>query len=821
MQIKNNLSIALLVLTALLNSNKILAQLSYPTQAPGSSLADQSAALSAVPQALKIESIQFSGLRNIDSVRLLKSLPIKNGDSYPAPLLREKVRESIRSLYSLGWFDHVSIDAEYPDSLNGVMLFIVVKERLPLGEIKIRGAKKFKEKVLLDTLDLIEGQIVSPSQKEESRQLLLAKYKDEGYLLAQVEVREKYNEKKDNLDLTFQINEGKRIKIRDVLFSGITKIDTSEFKIENIFKSKITVSKLRGSLPLKRKSWFFGVGGEYNEETYYTSMDSLREFYRGKGYLDAVIRSHKITYSKNRQFLTVHIDVNAGTRYRMGKAKFIHKGIFEDRVLESQLLLKPGEIAQGQKLDAGRSQIETLFRDIGYLFVQIEEEKSYQDSTVNVTYRIQENNIAHIRKVDIRGNTKTRDKVIRREIRIFPGDVFSQTLLMRSYRDIMQLNFFDDARPGPEPVGNDDVDLIFDIKEKEAGTGTFSAGAAYSARDALLLTLNLQIPNLMGRAQRADIGVEFGARKQQFSLGFTEPWFLDKPTSVGGSIFWRRTENYYHETGNPVYGDEWFKSYGFVANLGRRLTIPDDYTTVSTSYSFTQNDNGRSRDRDSLLLLSGLESSLGITLRRDDKDLPIFATEGSRYTLRYSLTGGPLGGTFNYATYELKLQWWFPLIQKLVLEVESELGVIDGKNIQQSELYQMGGMLGFSGKMRGYFPGRIGGDRIGRSFVSNVLQLRYPLVANVFHLLLFYDMGNVFGNHPLSPNPKSGSLPSPWSEIDVSNLLSDYGAGLRINIPMVGIMGFDFGWPLSSQKQFGEKVSDGSMQFNFVIEAPF
>lgn len=757
-------------------------------------------------RAIKIEQIQFSGLKNIDSSRIMGSLTFKKGEELLPTILREKTRESIRNLYNLGWFESVQVDAEYPDTLQGVLIFVLVTERVPLGKIEVKGADHFKAKDLVDTMDLIEGQIISATQKEKARQLLLNKYKDDGYLLVNVDIKEELDEATGNQNLTFKIREGKRVKIRDVIFTGNTSV-----------KSR----KLRGAMETKRKSWFFGVGGEFKEDEFYASIDSVREYYRALGYLDASVRSHRVQYSTNKQFITLHLEIYEGRKYYMGTAKFIHHDIYPDRVLKQQMLLKTGEVANASKLDAGKGQVETLYRDIGYLFVNVSEEKTFQDSIVNITYHIEENNIAHIRKVDIRGNTKTRDKVIRREIRIFPGDVFSQTLVMRSFREVMQLNFFDEVRPNYEPVDNEDVDLVFDVKEREAGTGTFSAGAAYSARDALIFTLALQIPNLMGRAQRADVSLEFGENKTLYSLGFTEPWFMDSPTSVGGTIFWQSVKNYYYSSTNPVYGNEFYRSYGFRARLGRRLTIPDDYTTISSSYSFTQNDNGRSRNRDSLLLLSGLESSLGFTVVRDDKDLPIFATEGSRYTLRYTRTGGPLMGTFNYSTYEAKIQWWFPLVQKLVLEVESEIGVMDGKNLQQADLYQMGGMLGFQGKMRGYFPGSIGGDRIGRSFFSHVMQLRYPIVSNVFHLLMFYDMGNVFGDHRLTPNPRSGELVSPWSELDLSNLLSDYGAGIRINIPMVGIMGFDFGWPLSPSTHNGETVGDGTMQFNFVIEAPF
>jgi outer membrane protein insertion porin family len=584
--------------------------------------------------------------------------------------------------------------------------------------------------------------------------------------------------------------------------------------------------KLRGRMETKKKSWFFSVGGEYKEEEFRTSLDSIVDYYRTKGFLDASVISHKISYSEDKRFMDIEIEVSEGTQYRMGEVKFIHNDIRSEKALRAQVMLDKGEVVNIKKLDASKFQVEMLFRDIGHLFVQVREEKTYSDSILHVTYYIQEGGIAHVNKVHVRGNTKTKDKVIRREIKIFPGDIFNQSLVMRSTREIMQLNFFDGVIPNFEPIGDNDVDLVFEVTEKEAGTGTFSAGAAYSARDAFVGTIGLQIPNFLGNGQRADLSFEYGKRKQLVSLGFTEPWFMNTPTLVGGSIFWQKQYNWNYIERDiynnfEPYGKRFFTRYGFRARLGRRLTWPDDYFSIYSSYNLTQNDNGRTRDSDFLLQQSGLESSLSFTLVRDDKDLPLYPTDGSRYTLFYKKHGGWLGGTFNYSRYEGKVQWWFPTIGKLVLGLETELGVITGKNIQQLDLYQMGGILGYNGKMRGYRDGAIGFNRIGRSFFSMIWQFHYPVAPRVFYLIAFYDMGNVYGNALKSSNPVKGALGNPIKEIDLSDLLMDYGAGFRLVIPMVGIMGFDFAWDIGPNHRNGEYVAKHGMEIKFVIEAPY
>ena len=198
-----------------------------------------------------------------------------------------------------------------------------------------------------------------------------------------------------------------------------------------------------------------------------------------------------------------------------------------------------GEVFNKGKYDLMKYQITSLYREEGYLFV-LNDKFDYQDTMVEVTFNIKENSLAHIGLVDIRGNTNTKDKVIRREIKLFHGDIYRQSLLMRSQRDIMQLAFFDNAEPDIEKSDDgdaSDVNLVFKIAEKDAGTGTFSAGASYSGSDVLVFTSGVQIPIFMGNGQRADLNIEVGpVYKTAGSVGFTEPWFMDTPTSVGSSI---------------------------------------------------------------------------------------------------------------------------------------------------------------------------------------------------------------------------------------------------------------------------------------------
>jgi len=631
---------------------------------------------------INLKKIIIEGNRTVDEGRIRSTLGLEENSELLPLVLRDKVRESIKDLYSLGWFSNISVEIEYPDSVDGAFLIFNVEELPTLGTSTIKGYDEIDEDEIRDVMELIDGQVFSKSSIQREKQRILDLYHEEGFFLTKINVVQKEDSESGLINVEFQINEGKKVKVRSINFVGNKKV-----------KSK----HLRKSMATEVKSWFFGIGGEFKEEEFRSSKDSIVNYFQQHGFLDASVISHSITYTDDYKYMDIEIIVDEGTEYRFGTVTFIHNDIVYEKALHQQMLLKKGEIVNIQKFDASKYQIETVYRDIGHLFVQVQEEKKYDESTLSVVYKIKEGNIAHINKVHIRGNTKTKDKVVRRELKIFPGDIFSQSLVMRSTREVMQLNYFDMVNPNFEPIGNDNVDLVFDIQEKEAGTGTFSAGAAYSARDQLVGTLGLQIPNFLGNGQRADLNVEWGQRKQLYSIGFTEPWFLDTPTLLGGNVFWSRTQNFnYVESLNDLpepFGSKFFKRIGFSIKLGRRLTWPDDYWSAFSRYSLTSNKNGREKDPSLLLQESGLESSININLVRDDKDLPIFPTDGSRYSFIYEKFGGVMGGDFDYSKWETKINWWFPTIKKLTLGIETQLGIITGNKIQKWDLYQMGGVF--------------------------------------------------------------------------------------------------------------------------------
>ena len=523
---------------------------------------------------------------------------------------------------------------------------------------------------------------------------------------------------------------------------------------------------------------------------------------------------------KTSSEILVHIGVSEGRRYYMGQIHFTGNEVLNDNILGYAFRLDSGEVFDQYIYESSKKALIDAYREDGYLFAQTTEERTFtNDSIVNLTYHMVEGLPAQIHKVLIHGNTKTNDKVIRREVRLFPGDTYRQSALERSFREIMQLNYFDMVIPDIKVVGEQEVDLDFAVQEKEAGTGQFSLGVSYSESDGLVGTASISIPNCcMGDGQAASLNLEYGVDKKSAAISFQEPWFLDKPITLGASLSytWWNYEDDYDEPNVTRYGGNIY--------VGKRLKWPDDYFYGQVGYGWLMNDQGDNID-DSYVVYTGIESAFNFRLIRDDKNLPQFPTEGSRYVLDVQWADDVLFSDFSFVKTELTVKWWFPLFRdRLTLALTNEYGVIFGNQLQYRTLYQMGGVLGYEGMLRGYSSGSIGYRRLGRSYQYIGAELQLGLVPQTFYLLpFFFDAGNVFGDR-YDPNSKVAKPKrSPLEEWDPTSLKKDIGFGFRVVVPMLGIIGFDFAWPLDVGETYSgmQRTKVGDMEFNFVIGQGF
>ena len=690
---------------------------------------------------------------------------------------------AIRNLYKLGLFSDVKIFVEQLP--GGVAVIIDLKAVPRLGAVAFKGNSAVKDKTLKRELGLIENQLIQSWEKKRAVNKLIALYREKGYLLAAVEVAETEVDEDGRLPLVFEIDEGAKVNLKKIRFHGNTAL---------------TGKQLRKQMKeTKQDGWWFG-GGKFSEETYPEDKELVLAFYRQNGYRDAAIASDSLSYGPNKKDMFLDITIEEGPIYRFGAVTWAGNEKINDAGFFHFIVVDSGAVYNEERVQKSREQLHNAYMDIGHIGAQIfPQQKPVGDRVIDVHFDVVENDPWKIRKILITGNTKTKDRVIRRELRVRPGDTFSRALLERSVREVMQLNFFANVLPEPIAVEEtSEIDLEFTIEEKS--TGTASIGAGYSERDKLIGTIGLQIPNFRGNGQQLDFQWEFGSRRETFSVGFTEPWFRNTPTSISGSLF-RSTLRRYTSFSNEASYDQ--RSEGGAFRMGRRLRWPD-YSRISGGYSLNRvsfinfADSTYARNP---YFRNNITSSISANWTRDSRDLPIFPTSGSVISYSPALAGGLLGGNSDFHKHDFVASFYFSIFWRLALNVKSQLGFVAGYGpygAPPQELYTPGGVDIFDGTLlRGYPDRSIGPVDDRGTPLGGVAQLLFnaeisiPIVPQQFYGLIFADAGNAWGN---------------LDRISLTDLRRSVGFGIRIVAPVVGIMGFDFAWGLDRRLVDGQKV---------------
>jgi outer membrane protein insertion porin family len=735
-------------------------------------------------------------------VQLIKNV---SGLNVGQSIAREDLQKAVHQVYGLGLFEDVHIEGE--DVSGQLKAIIVVKELPRMVKLVLKGNEKIKEKDF--SLQLKQGQKIGPSQLKEAERLIRQAYQKKGYYLVTIKSETVPTGVEGEVNAVITIDEHNSVKVAKVEFVGNRMLEAEDLQ-------KKMSNKPRGFLRS-----IFG-GGHFNREKYSDDLKAITDYYRKKGYLDAVIVSDTIITAEDKSNVTIRIEVNEGSRYHFGTSSFVGDSILPEHVLRHTLKYSEGDVYNQEKFDKSEEEIYNAYMEEGHLYVRVVEDTKTVDSTVNLTYEISEGVPAHVNRIDIIGNSKTKDKVIRRELVLYPGQTFRRSLLQRSMRNVMLLNYFSNVTPEFHQLPDGRVDLSMRVEEKP--TGQIQVGGGYSEQDKFVGTMSLGIPNLMGNGQTANITLELGKLRQSYQLSFTEPWFLDTPTSLGFDI--SKLDRIYDDpyiTGTNNFTE---KSAGFSTRLGRRLRWPDDYFSAYTSYKLENikySDFSDSTQAQDFANSNGVISSVSFTATRDSRDLPEFATKGTRGSYNVEFTGGLLGGDWSYTKHTFSYSFYKKIWKGIVFSPTWNVGLIQAgagrTQVPFSELFYGGGIRS-DAMIRGYDDqsivafedtataaprqSTINGDLIedvvtGRKPVYNPVdtvrgqalyvmnaQVFFPIVSQQIHGLLFYDAGNVWLHA---------------SEIDPFNVFTSYGFGFRLQVPGVGLLGFDFGFPLKGSQK--------------------
>ncbi len=744
--------------------------------------------LGAQKKAIKILGLSIEGNKSADA----NIIRINSGLVPGKEVSSEDIQNAIRNLWNLNLFSDVEIVVDR-ELTEGIYLTLRVKEYPRLEKIELEGNKKIKKEDLEKELDFYRGQVLSSQQILKAKKKLKNLYNKKGYLLADIETVSFDTETEDKVILRFKISEGNKVQIQEINFYGNDHFSDGKL-VKNMKKTK-------------EDRWWRGA--DFSEQLYEEDLAKVIEFYRNQGFRDAEIMSDSIYYDESKKDLFIDITISEGQPYYFGKITWEGNKLFKDEELSVLVDFKTGDSYSYEKIQkAVVENLGTVYYNSGYIWVIINpKETPVKQDTVNIHFSISEGNLAKVNKIHIAGNTRTKEKVIRRELKIAPNETFSKAALERSQREVWVLNYFADVKIDYWPVDEEKIDLKFEVEEKSTDLANMSAG--WSERDKLIGSVGVAMNNLFGNGQRLSFDWNFGRYYRSFQIGFTEPWLFDSPTLTGFSFYDTKRE-----------GKQWYgynqRSIGGSIRFGRRFRWPDNYFRGDWIYRIDRTElsdfsddiikyNPRNIINEQWPLIS---SSVTQIISRNSLNRPEFPTEGSEFSLSTEFAGGMLGGNVGYHKHIIQAGWFFPAYWKFVLYSTATGGLIDGfaKNskIPYLEYFFMGGEgMSSSIPLRGYDDplSGIATSEGGKVMFKYTLELRFPIIPNpTMFGLLFAEGGNTWAQ---------------LSDTDPFNLRRSLGIGARIFMPMIGIIGFDYAYGFDKFDANGQRYGGWHPHFVF------
>lgn len=745
-------------------------------------------------QSIVVNSITVDGNKSADA----SSIRGNSGLSSGMKITGEDIQQAIKNLWELRIFEDIQIYVNN-QTAEGIDILIKVKEYPRLNNITISGIDEFSEDDIKDVLAIYKGAVINPYKISIMKENILEKYYEEGFLLAEVRI-DTTSAKNQRVNLNVDISEGSEVQIEKINFHNISAFEDDDLKdaMEDIQEDR----------------WWRSA--DFDPEKYEEDKGRVVQYYKENGFRDAEILKDSLSYSDDKEDLYIDIWIYEGNKYHFGEINFSGNEIFTEEELDATLDIKKGDLYDQKKYDEGiRDRLQKLYYNQGYLFANIfPQETPIKNDTLNITFNINEGSVVRIKEVIITGNTKTNEKVIRREFRIHPSDKFNSAKLERSVRDLMILNYFSNVVPDVRIIPDDPkhVNLKVEVEEKSTDMANMSAG--YSQRDGFIGSLGLTFNNFSlahpfsgGDGQRLVIDWQFGLIYRSFSISFTEPWLFDTPTLGGFSVFNTRTG-----TGSSGFYPWVRKDIGGSLRIGRRFRWPDNYFRGDWIFRAAQTSITDVRDAE-LQGYARNTSQLSLTqiISRDSRNNAEFPTNGTTHSLSVELSGGPLGGNQHFLKSLFSAEWFIPLPYGLVFYSGNKYGLINelksSSELLFGEYFYMGGSgLGFAEGLRGYEDGQVGpltsvSERPlgGLAMVKTTVELRFPIAPNpTIFGLLFAEGGNVWRS---------------TSEIDPYDVKRSIGAGIRLFMPLVGIIGIDFGYGFDYKKD--DLSSTGKWQVHF------
>ncbi|MDM8537971.1 outer membrane protein assembly factor BamA, partial [Desulfobacterales bacterium HSG17] len=691
----------------------------------------------------RVAKIQVKGNKRIEADAVKRIIKTKEGDVF----LAKSLSEDLKAVYKMGYFEDIRIESE--ESPKGKIITFNLKEKSSVRKIRFSGNKLYENDEINESLTVKTGSVLNIVRVQNNVSRIESLYKEKNYHNAKItyKIRPVDN---NQADIEFIIDEGDKVRIKNIEFIGNNAYTSEDLK--DLMKSS------------EKGFWsWLTSSGELNREDLEQDAARLTAYYQNSGYIEARVGEPKVEYKGNWIYITIKID--EGSRYRVGQVSIKGDLVKPEKELLENLKISNEQYYNREVVRTDILKLSDIYSDEGYAYVDIAPSIKRNPGvlTVDLAYVVKKGKKVYFEAIQISGNTKTREKVIRRQLMVYEKELYSGRLLKRSVRNLHRLDYFEDVKVNTSKGSGADQ-MILKIGLTEKPTGTFSFGGGYSSTENLFAMASITQRNLFGLGQVLQLKAEVGGSSTRFTTSFTEPWLFDIPLSAGFDLYnWERDYDTYDKD-----------SLGGAVRFGYPVF---DYTRAYLTYRYDIGDIGNITE-DAAKEVKDLEgenitSSIAATLRYDSRDKAFSPTEGGNHSFTIEYAG--IGGDIAFTKYLGELGQYFPLFWGTVGFLHAKSGYVrenSGGILPDYEKFYMGGINSLRGfdwrdiSLRDEAGIRVGGYK----YVQFNAEFLFPLIKEAgITGVLFFDTGNVYG--------KSEDIQ--WDELRESA-----GAGIRWYSPM-------------------------------------
>jgi len=745
------------------------------------------------PGGERILEVRVEGNRRVEKEAVRRALKQKVGEVFdPA-----KTTQDLKALWALNYFTDIQLLVQH--LAKGVAYVVRVEERPAIREVKLQGNEELNKDDFKEAIDLKPFSILDMDAVRRNAKKIQEKYVEKGYFLS--EVNERIDKISANeVDVVFVIREHSKVTVKQINFIGVRQVPVDELKAVMATKEGTFISFLTGE-------------GTYREELFQRDLAIIQAAYYDRGFINVKVDKPSIALSADKRDIFITLKVDEGEPYKISKLDFSGDLLFPKEELQAAMASRAGETFNRGRLAQDIQRVTDLYYDKGYAYANVTPVTAIhpEDKTIDLTFDFQKGKQVYIEKIELVGNTKTRDKVIRREMRVYEGELFSGTGIRRSKERVTALGFFETVEVTHKP-GSDDTHVQVTVEVKEKATGTFQLGFGFSNIENFIFTAQISQNNFLGWGQTVSASAQLSGLRNLVQISYFDPYFLDTNFIFSVNLYRQQAE--YTDFIRDSTGGDATIGYHFFEDVMATLTYTREYVTVEPGTNAQNEIPLANRFR------SGITSSMRLSLTWDRRDNRLFPSKGFMHFASFETAPDFLGGTFIFNRYTAYSRFYVPLPLGLVFKTNINVGYVQQLNpnspLPISELYYLGGINTIRGYLlRSISPtalvptinqpdASVGKFSVGgnKQFMAN-LELEFPVFEKVgIRGVIFYDLGNAFASDANFFEDRENKLPL--------GLYHSVGFGFRWFSP-IGPLRFEWGIPLTKRPQ------DQPLLFEFTI----